>query len=234
VRVVLLDIEGTTTPIDFVLGILFPFARERVRGFLEDHGGEPEVRADVDLLREEHAREGPGPPPWDPAPAGVAAYVDWLMDRDRKSTGLKSLQGRIWQEGFQRGRLRGQVYPDVPPALARWRGQGRRAAIFSSGSVLAQKLLFRSTPAGDLTPLLDGYFDTTTGAKAAPQSYARIAAALEAEPAALLFLSDAVAELDAARAAGLATGLAVRGPAPEAVGHPLVRSFAEVFPEPAR
>jgi len=234
VRVILLDIEGTTTPVEFVFETLFPFARERVRGFLEDHGGEPEVRADLALLREEHAREGPEPPPWHESPAGVTAYVHWLMDRDRKSTGLKSLQGRIWQEGFEGGRLQGQVYPDVAPALARWRGQGRRAAIFSSGSVLAQKLLFRSTPAGDLTRYLDGYFDTTAGPKASPASYARIAAALGEEPPALLFLSDVVAELDAARAAGLATGLAVRDDAPAPQGHPRVDSFDAVFPAPPR
>jgi enolase-phosphatase E1 len=231
-RVVLLDIEGTTTPVDFVYGTLFPFARARVHAFLEEHGADAEVRADVARLHEEHARETGAPPPWADPPAGVTAYVHWLMDRDRKSTGLKSLQGRIWQQGFESGQVRGEVYPDVAPALARWREQGRRVAIFSSGSVLAQRLLFRSTPAGDLTRFLDGYFDTGTGPKGEPESYRRIAAALEAAPQEVLFLSDAPVELDAARAAGLATGLVLRGPSPPApaAGHAVIRSFDEVLP----
>jgi enolase-phosphatase E1 len=219
VEVVLLDIEGTTTSVDFVYRTLFPFARERVRGFLEERWADPAVRADIERLRAEHAGEPGGAPPWDEAPAGVAAYVHWLMDRDRKSTGLKALQGRIWEEGFAAGRLRGEVYPDVPPALRRWRAQGRRLAIFSSGSVLAQKLLFGSTPGGDLTGLLHAYFDTTTGPKASLESYTRISAALAAPPQALLFLSDIPAELDAARAAGL-----------QSAGHPVVRSFDAVLP----
>jgi enolase-phosphatase E1 len=232
VRVVLLDIEGTTTPIDFVLGTLFPFARERAPGFLQERFGEPEVRSDLELLRQEHARDREGPPPWGGTPEAAARYVQWLIDRDRKSTALKSLQGRIWQEGFAAGRLRGQVYEDVPRALHRWRAQGRRTAIFSSGSVLAQRLLFGSTAAGDLTPWLDGFFDTTTGPKKAAASYAAIAAALGTPTGELLFLSDVVEELDAARAAGMATGLAVRGEATPSAGHPPVRSFDEVFPEP--
>lgn len=232
VRVVLLDIEGTTTPIDFVLGTLFPFARDRVRGFLEERGREPEVRKDMALLREEHAREAQAPPPWGESPEAVAAYVHWLMDRDRKSTGLKSLQGKIWQEGFTGGRLQGQLYEDVPRALARWREQGRRVAIFSSGSVLAQRLLFGNTTAGDLTPWLDGFFDTTSGPKREPESYAAIATALGHPAGEVLFLSDVAEELDAARAAGAATGLAVRGEEPLSTGHPVVHSFDEVFPGP--
>ena len=152
------------------------------------------------------------------------------MDRDRKSPALKALQGRIWDEGYQAGQLRGQVYPDVPRALARWRAQGRDVAIFSSGSVLAQKLLFSRSDAGDLTPFLRAYFDTTTGAKGDAESYRKIARALGQEPHAVLFLSDVTAELDAARAAEMATGLCVREAGlPSSAHHPLVRSFDEVL-----
>jgi enolase-phosphatase E1 len=148
------------------------------------------------------------------------------MDRDRKSTALKSLQGRIWEEGYRAGQLRGQVYPDVPRAFARWRAQGRDLAIFSSGSVLAQRLLFSGSEAGDLTQAIRAFFDTTTGAKSDPESYRKIAAALGQAPAAVLFLSDVTAELDAARGAGMATRLCVReGNAPEAADHPVVRTF---------
>jgi len=237
VRAVLLDIEGTTTPVDFVTRVLFPYAREHVRDFLGRRAGE--VRDDLALLFAEHEadrRAGQSPPPWrDDSPAesldSAVAYVRWLMDRDRKSTALKSLQGRTWEEGYQTGALRGQVYPDVPPALARWRAQGRDVAIFSSGSVLAQKLLFSRSDAGDLTPALRSYFDTTTGAKGDAESYRKIARALGHEPPAVLFLSDATVELDAARTAGMATGLCVRqGGPPASPTHPVVRSFDEMLP----
>jgi enolase-phosphatase E1 len=228
-RFVLLDIEGTTTPVNFVYRVLFPDARERMDEFLASHVGDPEVVGLVADLRSEHASDtaaGRQPPPWTDGPA---AYARWLVDQDRKLTPLKTLQGRIWQEGYESGRLRGQVYDDVPRALQRWTRAGRRVAIFSSGSVLAQKLIFGRSDHGDLTPFLSGYFDTTTGAKAEAESYRRIAAALGEPAAAGLFLSDVVRELDAARAAGLRTVLVARTP-PAATGHdhPVVVSFDEL------
>ena len=237
-RVVLLDIEGTTTPVAFVYDVLFPYARRKVRSFVAERLHAPEVRADVDALRAEHAREAAGAtglPPWRTEPAealvdSVTAFVHWLMDQDRKSTGLKSLQGRIWEEGYRTGELHGQVYPDVPEALARWRREGRRAAIFSSGSVLAQRLLFSHASGGDLTPLLDAYFDTTTGPKKEPASYRAIARALGEEPAAVLFVSDVAAELDAARAAGMGTALCVRaGAPPSGADHHVVASLDRLW-----
>jgi enolase-phosphatase E1 len=239
VRALLLDVEGTTTPVEFVYGTLFPYARAHLAGFVERHRDDAETRADLERLREEHAsdlRAGQDPPPWragseEAALASALEYLAWLMDRDRKSPALKSLQGRVWREGYRRGELRGEVYPDVPRAFERWRGQGRRIAIFSSGSVLAQRLLFGSAPAGDLTRFIEAHFDTSTGAKVDAASYARIAAALGLAPADVLFLSDAPAELDAARAAGLQTSLCVRGgEASPAAGHPVVRTFDEVCP----
>ena len=237
VRVVLLDIEGTTTPVEFVQRILFPYARARVREFLEQHAADPEVRSDLALLSAERAAEPSqqsGLPPWERAEevASAVAYVYWLMDRDRKSTGLKSLQGKIWEAGYRAGELRGraQVYPDVAPALARWRNEGREIAVFSSGSAQAQRNLFANATAGDLTPFIRGYFDTTIGPKMERQSYERIAAALGQRPSAVLFLSDVSAELDAARAAGMRTALCAReaeGAGP-AGGHDTIRSFDEV------
>ena len=153
------------------------------------------------------------------------------MDRDRKSTGLKSLQGKIWEAGYRAGELRGQVYADVLPAFTRWKAEGRDIAIFSSGSVQAQQCLFAHSTAGDLTPFIRAYFDTTTGAKTAADSYGRIAAVLERSPAEVLFLSDVGAELDAARQAGLATALCVRSPeaVPPGSEHPVIRSFDQVL-----
>ena len=232
-RALLLDIEGTTTPIEFVTRVLFPFAREHAAGFLQAQAADASVRADLARLRQEHAedaRAGHGPPPWAADPDAVA-YVHWLMDRDCKSTGLKGLQGRIWEEGYRSRAIEGDLYPDVPAAFARWRTQGREVAIFSSGSILAQKLLFAHTPAGDLGGFISAYFDTTTGPKREPQSYTAIAAALRLAAAEVLFLSDVAEELDAARASGMATGLCVReGPAPAGAAHPVVYTFDDVFP----
>jgi enolase-phosphatase E1 len=229
---VLLDVEGTTTPVDFVFRVLFPEARTRALGFLQAHGADPDVALDVAGLREEHARDtaaGRQPPGWEEKPAAIAGYVGWLMDQDRKLTALKSLQGRIWADGYATGRLRGQVYDDVPRALERWTRSGRQVAVFSSGSVLAQKLLFRHSDHGDLTRFLSAHFDTTTGPKREAASYRAIASALGAPASAGLFVSDVVDELDAAREAGFATALAVRTP-PGAAGHshPAIRSFDDL------
>jgi len=229
---VLLDVEGTTTPVDFIFRVLFPLAHARVGEFLGAHASDPDVARDVTGLRDEHARDaatGLNPPTWDGSAATAAPYARWLMDQDRKLTALKALQGKIWAEGYAQGRLRGQVYDDVPPALARWTRSGRRVAIFSSGSVLAQKLIFGHSDHGDLTPFLSAYFDTTTGAKREVESYRRIASALGALASSGLFVSDVVAELDAAREAGLATALAVRTPpGPSGHGHPEVTSFDQL------
>src|SRR6266480_5116089 len=172
IRAILLDIEGTTTPIAFVQQVLFPYARAQVREYLQQNATNPGVLADIAALRAEHAAEPAaqsGLPAWNPSDErrSAEAYVYWLMDRDRKSTGLKSLQGRIWEAGYEAGELKGkgEVYPDVRPALERWRNAGTTIAIFSSGSVQAQRNLFANTTAGDLSQLLSGYFDTTTGPK---------------------------------------------------------------------
>ena len=231
-----MDIEGTTTPIEFVHQVLFPYARARVRDYLQSHATDEDLRADIGLLRREHATESPRPadlPPWDPATElkSAEAFVYWLMDRDRKSTGLKSLQGKIWEAGYRAGELKGkgEVYADVRPALARWHEAGKRIAIFSSGSVQAQRNLFANTIAGDLSGFLSGYFDTTTGSKRDAHSYQRIATELRCRPEEVLFVSDVSAELDAARGAGMRTALCVRGAPPETEnGHPIIHTFAEL------
>lgn len=237
IRAVLLDIEGTTTPIEFVHQVLFPYARGHTHEYLHRHAADPGVRADIALLKAEHASESAEPslPRWDSTDdlASAEAYVYWLMDRDRKSTGLKSLQGRIWEAGYHSGDLKGKgvVYDDVRPALVRWRKAGKSISIFSSGSVQAQRNLFANTTAGDLSTYLSRYFDTTTGPKREAASYHRIARALLRKPAEVLFVSDVVAELDAARAAGMQTALCVRGGvAPDAspTEHPRIQSFAEL------
>jgi 2,3-diketo-5-methylthio-1-phosphopentane phosphatase len=158
-------------------------------------------------------------------------YINWLMDRDRKSTALKSLQGRIWKSGFESGELKGTLFADVPPALKRWSAHGR-VAIYSSGSTSAQQLLFRHSIYGDLTALIAAYFDTRVGAKTAPASYTTIAATMQVEPHQVCFFSDVVRELDPAREAGIDTRLVVReGNAlvEDANGHIMIDCF-DVLP----
>jgi enolase-phosphatase E1 len=224
VRAVLTDIEGTTTPLSFVAGVLFPFAKER----LEDAcvSEDPRFVDAVRQLRQEHeAERGSGT-----ELGNGASYARHLMELDRKSTGLKALQGLIWEDGYRTGELKGDVYPDVPEALRSWKEKGIRTRIFSSGSILAQKLLFGHTAYGDLVPFFEGYHDTTTGPKREARAYAAIAADFGLPPGEILFLSDVVEELDAAREAGLRTGLFLRpGNKPaHPGGHPAYRFFSEL------
>ena len=240
IQAILLDIEGTTTPIDFVFRTLFPYARARFEQFVLEHGSEASIRKDMEVLRVQHRadmNDQLSPPPWMGGMPGlnlaaIGSYVLWLMDRDSKCPALKSLQGKIWQEGYQKGELHGEVYPDVPVALERWSREGKIICIFSSGSALAQKLLFRSTASGDLTIFLRAYFDTTTGPKYVPRSYSQIADALALEPASILFISDVTKELDAARVEGMRTTLCVRTQPGERISstHRVIHSFDELFP----
>ena len=229
VAAVLTDIEGTTTSISFVYEVLFPYAEARLEAFCSSPEPAPGLAAALARLRQEYGEETALGAPL-PAFGDGAPYARHLMSLDRKSTGLKLLQGLIWDEGYRSGALRSHVFPDVPPALEAWARAGVRLRVFSSGSVQAQKLLFAHTEYGDLAPLFEGFHDTTTGPKQEPGSYLAIARDFALEPAAILFLSDVRGELDAAAAAGLRTGLLVRpGNRPaEPGGHPVHASFSEL------
>lgn len=198
IAAVLLDIEGTTTPISFVQDVLFPYARAALPDFLAAHGADPEAAAAVSEVR----RLAPGR-------AVLDTLLHW-MDQDAKVTPLKTLQGLVWRSGYADGALRGTLYPDVAPCLRRWSTAGLRLAVFSSGSSEAQRLLFAHTPEGDLSGLFSGFFDTRVGSKREAESYDRLAIALGLPAAELLFLSDVEAELDAAATAGLRTCQLVR------------------------
>lgn len=238
IRAVLLDIEGTTTPIDFVYRTLFPHARENVEAFLLAHHNDPKVADALAMLSSEQdqdAAAGNSPPEWETYSReeevkSAVRYIRWLMDKDRKSTGLKALQGMIWKEGYESGTLKGVVYPDVVSALKRWKESGVSVWIFSSGSVLAQKLLFRHNEEGDLTGQIDGHFDTTTGPKKVPSSYTAIAGEIGLPPEEILFVSDVVEELDAAKSAGMRTLLSIRpgNKAQPENTHPTVSDFKDV------
>jgi len=241
-RLYLLDVEGTVAPLTLTTELLFPFARKHFREFLRDNIEDPAVREDLMLLAEENRAETDPSVPRRLPNVKWTGFVDrlkfqvdafiyllWLMDRDRKSTALKSLQGKIWKAGFESGELKGTLFADVPEAFARW-STNAKVAIYSSGSVEAQKLLFRHTVFGDLTTHIVGYFDTRTGPKMESASYAAIANLMQVAPGDAVFFSDAVKELDAAREAGFATRLVMRegnSPVEDARGHAMIPSFGE-------
>jgi enolase-phosphatase E1 len=210
-QAVLLDIEGTVTPISFVHEVLFPYVRANVESYLTQHVNHPEVQDDITKLQEEQESDTKElrQPRIDSIDT-VVTYVNRLIDLDRKSPALKSLQGKIWKAGYNDGSLKSPIYNDVIEAFERWRHKAIKINIFSSGSVQAQQLLFANTEAGDLTRYIDQYFDTSVGKKMDPQSYLTIASKLSLNPTQVLFVSDVVAELDAANNAGMQTRLCVR------------------------
>ena len=231
-RRVLLDIEGTTSDIAFVRDVLFPYAHREVGPFLTRNSDQPAVQAAVEqLARDAGATDFAAWCPPGLAASGqrawVCAAVRRLIESDSKQTGLKALQGLIWEAGYRDGTLRAHVYPEVASALTRWRQAGLSLAIYSSGSIAAQKLFFSHTIAGDLTPLISDYFDTTSGPKRSADSYRHIVQASSMAASDLLFLSDIPEELDAAHSAGLFTGLVVRAGSAPALSptHPVVTSF---------
>lgn len=227
VRAILTDIEGTTSSISFVKDVLFPYARRALPGFVREHGGQPEVRRWLDVV----ATEQGGVCSDDTL---VEVLQGWI-DQDRKHTALKALQGMIWSAGYRSADFTAHMYADAAEALREWHAAGLPIHVYSSGSVPAQKLFFGHSDAGDLTSVVSNWFDTEVGGKREAASYAGIAAAIGLAPGDVLFLSDVVEELDAAREAGMQTVLVDRRedyPQPrtgEATrGHRRVESFADV------
>ncbi|WP_445428180.1 acireductone synthase [Alishewanella sp. HL-SH05] len=217
---IITDIEGTTTRISFVTEVLFPYARLHLAAFVRQHQQQPAVLAELTAVREQLQQ------PEADVEQCISALLSWL-DADQKITPLKSLQGMIWQEGYQQGHFTGHLYPDAVAQLQTWQQRGIPLYIYSSGSVTAQQLLFKNSNAGDLTPLLSGYFDTRIGGKRDLASYQAILKQLQLPPAQVLFLSDVVAELDAARQAGMATVQLIREQQ-AASDHPVAENFYQI------
>ncbi len=239
-RVILLDIEGTTTPVEFVYQTLFPYASRKLESFLRENSQHEEIQSLIQDLRGQHdvdERNGVEPPIWVDHPEearlrSIVAYGQWLIIRDSKCRPLKSLQGKIWQQGFASGELHGEVFPDVQIAFERWRRQNRSICIYSSGSVLAQQNLFRTTASGDLTSYISAFFDTSVGVKTEGESYKKIADLFKLAPHQFLFISDAVKEIEAAQSVGMQALLCDRDsraslPTTERV----IRSFENVLPD---
>lgn len=220
IKAVLTDIEGTTSAVSFVLDVLFPFAARHLPDFLREHAEDAEVDLQLRAVRLDSGE------PLADVERVIQILLEWIA-ADRKATPLKALQGMVWEKGYQAGDLKGHVYPDAVEALKRWHQQGYELFVYSSGSIQAQRLIFGCSEAGDLSPLFSGFFDTTSGPKRDVKSYRTITEAIDRPAGEILFLSDIVQELDAARAAGMATcGVARDGV--ELAGHPCVASFAAI------
>jgi len=223
ISAVLTDIEGTTSSISFVKDVLFPYARKRLPAFIVTHTDNIEVQHWLhEAAKEANLISA--------TQQEMIALLQRWIDEDRKATPLKALQGMIWEEGYREGAFRAHLYADTAPALEKWKKQGMDLYVYSSGSVPSQKLFFGHSEAGDLTGLFSGYFDTETGPKRAAHSYVRIAEAIGRPAAEILFLSDVVEELDAARGAGMRTTLLARAPAacPAGGPHPCVADFTAI------
>jgi enolase-phosphatase E1 len=232
-KAILLDIEGTTTPIDFVHQTLFPFAKARIGDYVGENFDR--IKEEIGQLKTEYRKDFTnqiyGRNFDENSPESVADYLKFLIEVDRKSTPLKSLQGKIWEAGYEASELKSVMFEDVPRALKRWYDQGKTIAVYSSGSVLAQKLIFKYSNFGDLTPFIAAYFDTSVGHKREKQSYEKIAEKLQTQRREILFISDVSEELEAAHEAGLETILAEReGNAPVTRKHSfqVVRTFDEL------
>jgi enolase-phosphatase E1 len=241
-RGILLDIEGTTSSVSFVYEVMFPYVRKHLTFEVFANWLEPEYIEAFHAIAKDNGHDSldawlkaQGLTRENPIRAAdvICKEVTRLMDADVKATGLKALQGLIWQSGFESGELKAHVYDDVLPALTAWTAAGNDVRIYSSGSVQAQKLFFGHTIAGNLLAHFRGHYDTTTGPKKEAESYRRIAADFKLPPTEILFLSDVVAELDAARQAGFQTALVIRpgsGASPPIAepSHPAIHSFVEI------
>ncbi len=222
IRAIVTDIEGTTTSVSYVYDVLFPYAREHIPAYVRTHAG-----ALAGLLDDVRREEGDASLDIEGC---ISVLLRW-MDEDRKVTPLKTLQGMVWAQGYAEGGARGHLYPDVAPRLRRWKERGLSLAVYSSGSVAAQKLLFGHSEAGDLTALFSHWFDTSTGGKKEAASYGRIAREIGLPRQDVLFLSDNPEELAAARDAGMAViGLDRPGNAFDLTGFPVVASFDDIDP----
>ncbi|XP_040990041.1 probable bifunctional methylthioribulose-1-phosphate dehydratase/enolase-phosphatase E1 isoform X3 [Juglans microcarpa x Juglans regia] len=242
-RCIVLDIEGTTTPISFVSEVLFPYARDNVGRHLSATYETAETQDDINLLRSQVQDDldqgivGAVPIPSDSAGkeeviAALVANVEAMIKADRKITALKQLQGHIWRTGFETNELEAVVFEDVPEALEKWHALGIKVYIYSSGSRLAQRLIFGNTIYGDLRKYLSGFFDTTVGNKREIRSYVEISESVGVDkPSEVLFVTDVYQEAEAAKAAGLEVIVSIRpgnGPLPENHEFKTIKSFSEI------
>ena len=236
---ILLDIEGTTCPVSFVTDILFPYAKSELTNFLERHQDNPSISQLVNDAEAEwnddkdkasislrHDLEESKQPNY----LKVGAYLQLLISSDRKSTALKDVQGKIWREGYTTGNISSELFEDAHENLKKWHSKGYKLAVYSSGSVEAQRLLYKYTSKGDIENLFSHWFDTHIGNKKNQKSYTTIASAMACEPKNILFASDNREECDAAKDAGCLTLYSLRegNPQTEPGEHPVIQNLADV------
>lgn len=223
IKAILTDIEGTTSSISFVKDVLFPYAYKHLPGFVQEYA--QEIETILNDVRAEENNDGL-------SDEEVVEVLQRWIEEDKKLTPLKTLQGMIWQAGYEAGELHGHIYEDAVDRLKRWKKAGFDLYIYSSGSVAAQKLLFSNTASGDLTPLFSGYFDTTTGPKLQSESYEKIAAQIGLAPERILFLSDNTQEIEAAAKAGMPVFVLDRDGLQDGTPkYKVARSFEEIEPD---
>lgn len=199
IKLYLFDIEGTTTDINFVHKVLFPYAASHLEQFVLHHQTHPVVMKALDDTRktvweEEQKQLG--------LYEVIAKLQDWIK-QDRKHGALKEIQGLIWDNGYSKNDFKGHLYSDVKPFFKKILDKGAKVGIYSSGSVHAQKLIFGYSVEGDLTPMISYYFDTKVGMKREVKSYETIAKEVHLNPSEIHFFSDIPQELEAAEAAGM-------------------------------
>lgn len=202
IKAVLTDIEGTTSSLSFVKDVLFPYARQHMQDFILQHEDSPAVSKQLNEIRKLQGQEL--------TTNSIIEQLHAWIDQDKKVTPLKTLQGLLWEKGYQQGDFKGHVYQDAYDQLKHWHAEGIKLYVYSSGSVYAQQLLFGHSDFGNMTPLFDAYYDTTIGHKQDRQSYLNIIADIKLPADQILFLSDIEQELDAAHAAGMKTGWLLR------------------------
>lgn len=220
-----MDIEGTTTSISFVHDVLFPYSSERIEGFISSQLNEESIQDILAQTKQTVLLESQKKITDEEA---ILQLINWIKV-DRKHPALKKIQGMIWNVGYQSGELKGHVYSDVPEALEKWKNEGMTLGIYSSGSVIAQKVLFKYSLYGDLSIYFSHHFDTSIGQKRDVKSYMNISSELTINPEDILFLSDISEELDAAKMAGFQTIQLVREDDVAFKGHKQVRNFLEIF-----
>eukprot|EP00405_Crypthecodinium_cohnii_P010909 CAMPEP_0206433724 /NCGR_PEP_ID=MMETSP0324_2-20121206/8696_1 /ASSEMBLY_ACC=CAM_ASM_000836 /TAXON_ID=2866 /ORGANISM="Crypthecodinium cohnii, Strain Seligo" /LENGTH=654 /DNA_ID=CAMNT_0053900029 /DNA_START=71 /DNA_END=2035 /DNA_ORIENTATION=+ len=227
-KVVLLDVEGTTTPITFVKDKLFPYAAAAVGNWVKT-AKKPDVAAVVAAYEAQCKQDGRS---FAGADDVEAVTKEWIA-ADRKVGALKELQGRLWRAGYESGELKGAMYDDTPKAMERWVLDGRRVAIFSSGSREAQELIYRYSDKGDLTDYLSAYFDPASAQapKQQASAYVQIALSLGIAPRDGHFCTDVLGEAQAAKEAGWEATLLLRpgnAPLPENHGFRTATSLLDV------
>jgi len=209
IKAIVTDIEGTTTKISFVHDVLFPYASKEMAGFVKANAGSESLVPILNEVKTVAQQMGHPVSSLDDLDEIVALLQQWI-EEDKKITPLKTLQGLIWRTGYAKGDFTGHLYSEVPETLRQWSQQGIGLYIYSSGSEEAQRLLFQYSDFGDLSSLLNGYFDTRIGAKREAQAYERISAEIGVAPNEILFLSDVEEELDAAKSVGFNTCCLIR------------------------